>query len=53
MVPEFIKQQLNYRLLLGSFFVKVLELFRCLLDVFLGLLRLSWKALEPKNLETP
>ena len=32
-------------------FLKVLELFRCLLAVFLAIPRLSWTALDPKNLE--
>ena len=34
-------------------FLKVLELFWCLLGAFLGLPRLSWKALNPKNIEKP
>ena len=32
-------------------FLKVLELFRCLLAVFLAIPRLSWTALDSKNLE--
>ena len=35
----------------GSLFLGVLELFVCLLGAFLGLLRLSWEASGPKNLE--
>ena len=51
MVPEFIKNVIFWGIHFLSLFLKVLELFWCLLGAFLGLPRLSWKALDPKNIE--
>ena len=37
----------------GSLLFEILELFGCLLGVFLSFLRLSRAALDPKNLKEP
>ena len=51
MVPKWVQNLLNFGSVFGSLFVEALELFGCLLGAFLGLLRLSWEPLDPKNIE--
>ena len=53
MVPEFVQNLLNFGSIFGALFVEALELFGCILGAFLGLLRLSWQPLDPKNIEKP
>ena len=48
---KLVQQIVNIRPSVGSISLKVLELFRCLLAIFLRILRLSWTALDPKNLK--
>ena len=49
--PKIGKNLLNTWLRFLIYFLKVLELFRCLLAVFLAIPRLSWMALDSKNIE--
>ena len=50
MGQKLVKKLLNLGSIFGSLFFEVLELLGCLLGAFLGLLRLSWRPLDPKNL---
>ena len=51
MEPKVVQNMINFGSLCGSLFVEALEVFGCLLGAFLGLLKLSWEPLDPKNLE--
>ena len=51
MAPKVIQKLVNFRSFFGPLFFQVLELFKCLLGIFLGLPRLSWTALDPKSIE--
>ena len=53
MEPKVVQHLLKFGPIFGSLFVEALELFGCLLGAFLGLLRLSWEVLDPKNIEKP
>jgi hypothetical protein len=53
MEPKVVQNLVNFGSIFGSLFVEALELFGCLLGAFLGLLRLSWEPLDPKNIEKP
>ena len=53
MEPKVVQNLINFGSIFGSFFVEALELFGCLLGAFLGLLKLSWTPLDPKNIEKP
>ena len=44
------QQTVKVQVIFCFFCVEVLELFTCLLGVFLGLLGLSWAALDPKTI---
>ena len=49
--PKLVQNLLIFGSNFGSLFFGFLELFGCLLGAFLGLLRISWEASGPKNLE--
>ena len=49
--PKLVQKMLILGSIFGSFFFEALGLFGCLLGAFLGFLKLSWAALDPKNLE--
>ena len=51
LVPKIGPKFVNFWVQFWISFFGVLELFGCLLGVFLGLLRLSWEASGPKNLK--
>ena len=51
MAPKLVKKMIILGSIFGSLFVEALELLGCLLGAFLGLQRLSWTALDPKNLK--
>ena len=48
MAPKLVSKLVNFGSVFGFVFY-VLELFRCLLEAFLGLPKLSWTALDPKK----
>ena len=51
MAPKTVKTMICFCTIFGSLFWEFLELFRCLLGAFLGVLKLSWAALAPQNLK--
>ena len=53
MGPKLVQNLVIFWSIFGSHLVEALELFGCLLGAFLGLLRLSWEPLDPKNIEKP
>ena len=50
-VPELVKQKIFWGIHFWILFLKVLERVWCLLGAFLGLPRLSWKALDSKSIK--
>ena len=52
MAPKVVQKLVKIWTVFGSLFFEVLGLFKCLLGAFLDLPRLSWTALDPKNIKT-